>query len=1353
MNITSWSRSKPVRFLGRLLCTAAVIFVIGASSAPAVSAADESAILASAASSALMTTLVATAATSTTSVPASSSTVTVDQQPLTLQPAIPPDIVLMFDDSGSMAWDFMPDAYYLTGHITVHDENWYQQIYVSADALRSSSVNGTYYNPSVTYTVPVHADGTSYPTPTSMASAYADPFTSTSTTLDLTQHHSPWLCDYNGYSTTQSGNYACPNSLYYAFPYYTAFPSGSTAYQPTLTCPYGVSLQNGYCFYSTSYGYYVPTPTCPNGGTYNAATGYCETGATTYTYLFTYTTPGTTAGTYVRHYVGKSATDCAAAPTGSDCVYDSVSRQNVATWFSYYRKRVLMAKSGLMTAFSGVDKNFRIGFGSINGNNNSNLPSPTGTFGGNSNKIAEAQPFGDGSSGTQKAKFWTWVAGLNPSGGTPLRYSLDAVGKYYQDSSGQAWSTMSSDPTYGTSSASTEIACRQAYTILTTDGFWNGDYPGSGNTGVGDVDGVNGPTNTGPSGQSYQYTAAAPYSDTADPKTTTYTNTLADVAMKYWETDLRPSTLNEVPPSTDDPAFWQHMTTFTMGLGFAPLYADQKTPIPMDQVFSWANGGPAISGFSWPQPAGSGGSGGSINNIADLAHAAVNGHGGFYSATNPQAFASGISDALRRAAERVGTGASLASNSTQLTTGTVVYQANYYTAKWKGDLKALSVNAATGAIASTPTWTASSALPAAASRNIQTYNPSTGKFVAFQNGSTAPPSLSSAQLAALDPSGANNSSTEMDMVNYLRGDSSKEQSKGGNFRNRDTALGDIVDSQPVYSGAPNPNEFINQSFTGYSATTSASCSTATSSPFYDWAVSSTDCSGNVTASAASSRTPLVFVSANDGMLHAFNASTGAEVFAYLPGAVINQTNPLANLSNPAYGNGGPAHQYYNDGEVTIADAYVKLPSDTAAAWHTILVGTTGRGLAKAVYALDITNPASITPLWERSAGDGLTNSGYIGQMVGKPVIAQVADAQWAVLIGNGYNSANGVSALLQFDLATGTLSVHKTTDTTTGNGLAAPVAYMDTPSTGVSDIAYAGDLHGQVWSFTLSTVTTSGNGKNQTTTITATPTSTGTKLFTAKDTSGNVQPITSGLAAGKNPQDGNVWLFFGTGQYLSSSDLSNTSVQSWYGIIVQSSTSSLVSNLSNGRTALVTRQIIAETAGDTSTNPPTLPARAVTAAPATSDMSGKSGWVMDLESPNPNGASNPTAQGERMVVPNILQGNLLIGTTRIPQVTDICNPSGRGWIMAVDPFTGTNPASNFFDTNGDGLVNGGDMITLSDGTKVAAAGVGFSSLPNAPIFVGGIMEVSFDNGTTASLKTSGSGGTMQRVSWREMVND
>ena len=1230
--------------------------------------------------------------------PALAATVPVDQSPLIIQRSLPPNVVLMLDDSGSMAWDYMPDSGYLKN--TSNPNAWI-----------NASNNGTYYNPTVTYVPPPNADGTFYPAATSLTSAWADGFKTSSGSKDLTNYK-------NG-----SINYSATASI-------------TSSYNGTAT-----SSSNCQSIYNSMAG--------SGGYTYNS--GSCKFNyATTYRY-FQYST-GPATGPYAVHYVAVS--DCGGLTSSSapiDCVLASdtsgaaapagvAAGQNIANWFSYYHTRILMAKSGLMNSFSTLDSTFRVGFGSINGQNDSGLPLPVSTY--NSTKIAQVAPFGDGATSTQKSKFWNWVVGINPSNSTPLRVSLDAVGQYY--SSAQPWQGMSSDPDYNTAAGSTELACRQSYTILTTDGFWNESF-----TGPGDVDGTKGTTVTGSNGQSYTYAPVLPYMDGTTATSTatknfsqngltsdqcaasynsaqgatsykwtagskpanntctykytattstpvSYSNTLADVAMKYWRTDLRSATANEVPTNAEDPAFWQHMTTFTLGLGFTPQYAD-GTQIPMDQVFAWANGdsSKAISNFTWPQP-----SADSINNIADLAHAAVNGHGGFYSATSPEAFANGLKEALKRAAERVGTGASLAANSTQLQTGTVAYQANYWTAKWKGDLKALAVDSTSGAIATSPTWTASGKLPANTSRNIKTYNPAAAagsQFVDFKVAADGTlPSLSTAQHTALSLV-AGTTTNETNLINYLRGDATKEQSNDGNYRNRDIPIGDVVNSQPVFAGAPNPNQFYTEKFTG-------------STVFAQYA-----------SDNASRASGTVYVAANDGMLHGFDATSGVETFAYLPGAVI--TAGVSALASADYG-GTVAHGFFNDGELTIADAYIGSP----VGWKTVLVATTGRGVAKTVYALDITNPASVKFLWERSAGDGNTsdgNSKYIGQMTGKPVIAQTANGAWSVLIGNGYNSTAGVAALLQFNLADGTLDVHKTTDT---SGLAAPAVWMDPSGNGVSTTAYAGDANGNVWSFALNT--------SAGTSDTATPGSDGVKLFTAKDASGNVQPITAGMLVGKDPNTGNTWIFFGTGQYLTTADLANTNIQSWYGLIVQSGTSGLAVTSASTRTAnLVKRSITAEVGNG----------RAVTtlaqAAAADTAITGKSGWYIDLKSPV-NGA-----EGERMVTPNQFQGNLLLGTTRIPQASDPCNPSGRGWIMALDPFTGTNPSANFFDLNGDGVIDSSDSV---NGTP--AAGIGFSSLPNNPIFVGSTMLTSFDNGSTSSIKTSSSTGGTQRVSWRELIS-
>lgn len=1190
-------RSRAKHFLGRVLSTGAAVCALGVASTPAWA-------------------------------------VTVDQQPLIIQKSLPPNIMLMLDDSGSMAWDVMPDWGYLSGR--------------SEDELTSATVNGLYYNPTVTYTPPIKADGTRYAAST-FATAWVDGFKTSSGTVDLSSYS-------GSKDTSRLGTGSSDITYTQAFTKTTA-----TVYDPTMTCQSGDSLETtgankGQCKTSgRNPSYYAPNKAvCNSGDKYSSGNNKCTSTVVTNASLFKYTLKNKD-GTYTRYYVGKKGACDIASLGDAVCTESDDAQKNVANWFSYYHTRLLMAKTGLMESFSGVDPTFRVGFGSIDGNNDTGLPSDVTVKNGFA--MANVKPFSD-----QKSAFWSWLAGGRANNGTPLRSALDAVGQYYMTS--QPWSSMSSDPDYSTAAGKGELACRQSYTILTTDGFWNG---AAASKTIGDADST-AKTVKGTDGRSYAFTAKAPYSDGRS-------DTLADVAMYYWINDLR-NTADEVPVSDDDPAFWQHMTTFTLGLGFEPTNI-QPAGTKYEDIVNWTKGGNAIAKFSWPAP-----SADNINNIADLAHAALNGHGSFNSATSPQAFSAALKDALKRASERVGTGAAIASNSTELRAGTVSYQANYLTAKWTGDLKALPfVNQRIG---DTPNWIATSVLPAAANRKLYTSNGTDTNTFEFTTGNLN--LLSAAQQTALTSTLGDN----LAIINYLRGDGAGEERNKGKLRNRAVPLGDIVNSQPVYVGAPDANQFIGQTFTG-------------SSKYVDYAL------------GKEKRAKRVLVAANDGFLHAFNADTGVETYAYLPAAVI--TSDLKRIADPAYGSDSLPHQFFNDGELTVADIY-----DTAQqAWRTVVVGTTGRGPARAVYALDITDPTAYSLLWERSAGDSKTNSSYIGQMNGKPVIAQTASGVWSVLIGNGYNSGADGAALLQFALTDGTLSVH-TTDNSTGNGLAAPAVWIGDISKGVSTEAYAGDILGRVWKFVLNDGT-------------AKPDSTGSRVFTATNAAKTALPITAGMLMGRDPATGNTWLFFGTGRYLASADLQNKATQSWFGIIVGSSDATLTDNLAkDGRDALIERSINAESAAGRST----------TLATA-GDIDGKSGWFIDLISPV-NGV-----EGERMVLPNSFDVQRLAGITRIPVATDVCNPSGGGWAMYVNPFTGSRPKDNVFDTNGDGVIDDKDNVGSGD-KGVANNGVHFGSLPNGATIFDTLLVATLDNGSRAQiLKSNGSGETL-RVSWRELVN-
>jgi type IV pilus assembly protein PilY1 len=350
----------------------------------------------------------------------------------------------------------------------------------------------------------------------------------------------------------------------------------------------------------------------------------------------------------------------------------------------------------------------------------------------------------------------------------------------------------------------------------------------------------------------------------------------------------------------------------------------------------------------------------------------------------------------------------------------------------------------------------------------------------------------------------------------------------------------------------------------------------------------------------------------------------------------------------------------------------------------------------------VTDPANVLFLWEKNG----TDITALGKNIGRPVIAQVANGDWRVLLGNGPGSSGGSAQFITIGLFSGTAT---TTDTgaTGSNGLSAVLA-RDSNVDGFADIAYAGDLKGHVWKITG----IAGVG-------------TTTSIFTATDGS-TVQPITAAPLVGKDPATGTLWVFFGTGQYLGDSDLTTTQTQTWYGI---KDTGTAIS----GRTNLVQRTITASgTIGDFSVR--------VISAGTTDELTTKMGWYIDLP-----------ATGERMVVPNRFQGAALIGTTRIPDATDVCRPSGKGYVMAINPFTGGRLDKTFFDATKDGLFNDSDKLN-HDGLLDIVSGLGFDSSPNNPIFVDNIMLVGLDDGSMKTIKTQGSSVEAKRMSWRELLN-
>ncbi|WP_372015308.1 pilus assembly protein [Pseudoxanthomonas sp. 10H] len=674
-----------------------------------------------------------------------------------------------------------------------------------------------------------------------------------------------------------------------------------------------------------------------------------------------------------------------------------------------------------------------------------------------------------------------------------------------------------------------------------------------------------------------------------------------------------------------------------------------------------------------------------------------------YLANNGEAMIRGLNSAFQRIADDIsGSGGSFASNTTKLETGSRTYQAKYISNGWGGRLTSSDVDTTNGTL--TDRWDASDWMGQAAGdvkvNASATTLDYTQRKIFYNNGGSLANFISNwsgnvlASPTLVKPGGL--STLTDNQLKYVLGDRTNERQSTTTgstreFRNRRGMLGDIINSTPVYVGKPNANLYA------------------------------TDTSYATFATARASRTPVVYVGANDGMLHAFKApdasvactATGAdcgkELFAFMPTEAMSVLKQLdASTNKYPYWDPEYDHAYSVDGELTVADV------KDGSTWKTVLVGTMGRG-GKTVFALDVTDPASPVLLWEKTAADAAIGT-LLGNSLGRPIIAKVATGDWRVFLGNGPNSTAGTSALIALDVMTGANDGTVNTNIGSPNNGLSPVNVWDAygttiPSTpdGNFDTVYAGDMSGAMWKFDLA----AGDA---------------TKLYQTR----TGQPITAAPLAARNPYSPpDTWLFFGTGRYLSMTDTSTASnqvVQTWYGII--------------DRDELVTESNLR----DVSIQYQDSVGRVIekVAAPGTD------GWYIDLQSPE-EAAGTATARGERMVVPNFFQGMALVGTTRFPDSNDPCSPTGKGFTMAIDPFTGGRLGNAFFDMNNSGTVgDSGDYYGGSTGTPYS--GVGYDSGPNNPIFLGSYMYTSLDNGTYAKMKTSAGAANVKRVSWRELLN-
>ncbi len=1217
----------------------------------------------------------------------------VSQAPISLTVGVAPNLIFTLDNSGSMRWAFVPDS--------AGRENSGSGNLRNTRRGKSHHTNPMYYNPDIAYILPFKTDkdGNLTRYTTSFTAAHQNGFyPERNDTVNLSNNYKvSW-----NYETDAKQSYKYSDRVNYANPTGYIYNLAENPASDFKSC--------------TSYNWQ------------NQCTKYSDQ---------------TQSGVHAYYYALKNTENCKTETnikTNEDC-YElkqpstNAEKQNFAVWYSFYRTRALATISAANLAFSDLSPATRLTWQSLgtcselNGGSNCN-----------NNYLREY-------SNAQKKNFIDWLRMVKFDQSTPLRQALDKAGKFLQQDTAWEKYPNETDPQKKKQNVEANVyACRPSYHVLMTDGMWNGNNGTPSGTFNHDNKSI-----TLPDGKTYTNTIR-PYADSTS-------NTLADLAMHYWATDLRPGrngNANQLKPympfshdgneeaaywdPRNNPATWQHMVNFTMGLGLTQAMTNPNLPWE-GNTFSGRGYSNLMSGTNWPAASDS-----SDNNVYDLWHTALNSRGEFFSVDSPDAMVQAFADILTRIAERKSSAARPAISSGLVigdTINSVSYQTSYASDEaWSGDLKRFSkkyIQNDDGAfeLVHSQDWSARDRLPTAGSRNIKIANPngaSTSKLMDFE-ASNAGNSATNGTLANLlnrNPEAKDDRSDDRwrDRLSYLRGDRSEEGGGSTDFRERVSVLGDFYGSSPAVVAGPRYLEGFANRLEGH-LNANGTVEAGSYSNFIQRI--------NGTGDQATPRKTRVYVGGNDGMLHGFNAETGVEEFAFVPTAVFPK---LHKLTGKNY-----SHEFYVDGSPTVADIY------DGNQWRTILVGTLRAG-GKSLFALDVTIPGSEALLWEFDASDMDENSVKPGYSFPNPTIARLHNGRWALVTGNGYENGaiDGKAALYIIDAATGELIRSLEVSGDQGaNGLSSPVL-ADYNADGIADYAYAGDLQGNLWRFDLLPTNNSDNdgdgNPDQSAPLSRETLGTvsaesfkvgygGKPMFQAK--AGNAdnaaaQPITAAPTLIRHPSRIGNLVVFGTGKFFETEDKEGvkTHAQSVYGIWDTKTRAEPTSEITIGRKDLVEQKITQEVTG-TYTQGGTNPARVISNNPVewtATDKDGNvtithPGWHLDLTV----GANN--FEGEMVIEKISTLGQTLFFQTLVPN-DDPCADGASNWTYALNPFTGGKTLFHAFDlrqvsdTGAVSIVSGikqdgegGITITQNpDGTYEACTGLDCEKVFPDPASIG-----------------------------------
>lgn len=1305
---------------------------------------------------------------------------------------VKPNLMFILDNSGSMDFPYMPDT---------------AGSFKGNYGFVNNHCNGVYYNPATTYTPPVKADGvTSYPN-ASFTSALRNGYDTSSGTVDLSNYFVAiggpnysygYAQDYSGFTAqpafyyTYTGTQTAESQKTYTNTDSTFYKEcnsgignspGSSVFTKVIvsdtSSPKGgderQNFANWYSYYRTRLlmmqtasglafkdidnRFRVGFMTINSNGSKDFLNIGDFDSATKTTWYDALYSNGTNGGTPLRRALADAGRMYAGKLTSRNgvTVVDPVQ-------YSCQQNYTLLSTDG----FWNGNTPYKLDGSTALGNQDAGLSRPY-YDGGSAQLQTRTSDLQERTGHLQKRtkSGWRWsswsnVSSCDPNSSTECQYNWGA------------WTNVSSCTVQKSSGSGN-------WTIV------NGTDCGYSNwTSWSNVSSCTPVTpSTGPN-----YTVAQARGCQTDSSSGGSEDSLADVAAYYYNTDLRSSTAtgvdatgtctgpivdgagnhndlctNNVPSNGRDVATAQHMTTFSVGLGvrgqmvYSPTYLTDTSGdfysvsrglTAGSGVCSWQNSGAC----NWPVP-----SSDSLKNVDDLWHAAVNGHGTYFSATDPDTLAKGLKNALAAIINtpRPGTAAAAASSNPNVSaTDNYVFSSSYKSVEWYGELIRQRIGA-DGVLSAqnwsamrlldcaTTTWQAGhDYLPGDAYRQggvcytVTAPYPSAATFGSADTNNTAVVHVdeTAATLVAAVPrtsrtiytrsgSGlisfewANLSTTQQNyfntsaityasptagltqfcsegttaadgsaclstaaqaaaageqLVNFLRGDRTHD---GGYFRRRVHVLGDIVSSEARYV----QGSLFDYSDTNYSAF----------------------------KTLRASRSGRVYVGSNDGMLHAFDAETGQEAWAYIPSMVLPNLYKLADRSYSS------KHQYFVDNSPETGDICPNAPTTTCtdAQWKTILVGGLNHG-GKGYYALDITDP-SVPPklLWEFTDAN-------LGDSYGNPRITKLEDGTWVVLLSSGYNNADGVSRLFVLNANTGAKIM--TISTGVESGFARMSAHVLQPAVNNTAVAaYGGDTTGNLWRFDINgDIGAAGNDAQL--------------LVSFTDSSGKAQPVTvKPLQATIN---GKPVVFVGTGRFLGTSDITDTSQQSFYAV------KDNLDATTYGDPRVAANNFVQQTltkakCPDGTSETICIPGQDVILNSSNAvDWSTKNGWYMDFVN-----------SGERSSTdPSLALGTLLF-TTITPQASSASacgtsNDSAASYLYALDYLTGgaVSGANGVAGISlGSSLVTRPVMIEQADGTVRAL--IRTSSGASSGTDLGDTLVIA------PPVKPPSAGAT-RRVSWR-----